>query len=67
MASRDEQLEQLKRYKHLRATKRVPADLAMAINTFIEQPLAMKMKVLNYLIKKRCNQLIEVVEEFYNG
>ena len=37
------------------------------INTFIEQPLAMKMKVLNYLIKKRCNRLIEVVEEFYNG
>ncbi len=39
----------------------------LIINTFIEQPLAMKMKVLNYLIKKRCNQLIEVVEEFYNG
>ena len=37
------------------------------INTFIEQPLAMRMKVLNYLIKKRCNRLIEVVEEFYNG
>ena len=34
----------------------------LIINTFIEQPLAMKMKVLNYLIKKRCNQLIEVVE-----
>ena len=39
----------------------------LIINTFIEQPLAMKMEVLNYLIKKRCNQLIEVVEEFYNG
>lgn len=39
----------------------------LVINTFVEQPIAMKMKVLNYLIKKRCNQLIEVVEEFYNG
>jgi len=37
------------------------------INTFNEQKPAMKMKVLNYLIKKRCNNLIEVVEEFYNG
>ena len=37
------------------------------INTFIEQPIAPRMKVLNYLIKKRYNQLIEVVEEFYNG
>ena len=37
------------------------------INNFIEQPIAPRMKVLNYLIKKRCNQLIEVVEEFYNG
>lgn len=39
----------------------------LVINTFMEQPLAPKMKVLNYLIKKRCNQLIEVVEEFYNA
>ena len=37
------------------------------INNYVEQPIAMRMKVLNYLIKKRCNQLIEVVEEFYNG
>ena len=37
------------------------------INTFKEQRIPMKMKVLNYLIKKRCNHLIEVVEEFYNG
>ena len=34
MATKEE-LEQLKRYKHLRATERVPADLAIAINTFI--------------------------------
>lgn len=38
----------------------------LIINTYDEQSLAPKMKVLNYLIKKRCNQLIEVVEEFYN-
>ena len=36
------------------------------INNFKSQKLPMKMKVLNYLIKKRCNNLIEVVEEFYN-
>ena len=39
----------------------------LIINTFMEQKPAMKMKVLNYLIKKRCNLLIECVEEFYNG
>ena len=37
------------------------------INTYNTQKLPMKMKVLNYLIKKRCKHLIEVVEEFYNG
>jgi hypothetical protein len=37
------------------------------INTYDEQKLPMKMKVLNYLIKKRCNNLIECVEEFYNA
>lgn len=36
------------------------------IDSFKTQKLPMKMKVLNYLIKKRCNNLIEVVEEFYN-
>lgn len=37
------------------------------INTFRDQPLNARSKVLNYLIKKRCNYLIENVEEFYNG
>jgi len=37
------------------------------INSYNEQKVAMKMRVLNYLIKKRCNLLIEVAEEFYNG
>ena len=37
------------------------------IKEFIEQKPAHRMKVLNYLIKKRCRNLIESVEEFYNG
>ena len=37
------------------------------INTFNETKPAPRMKVLTYLINKRCNQLIECVEEFYNG
>lgn len=37
------------------------------INNYNEQKLPMRMKVLNYLIKKRCKLLIEVVEEFYNN
>tara|TARA_R110000796_G_scaffold59849_3_gene138196 strand:+ start:4857 stop:5720 length:864 start_codon:yes stop_codon:yes gene_type:complete len=35
------------------------------IHTFETQKPAMKMRVLNYLIKKRCKLLIECVEEFY--
>ncbi len=46
----------------------IPKDIYNNIvNTYDGQKTAMKMKVLNYLIKKRCNNLIEVVEEFYNG
>ena len=37
------------------------------INNFNGQSKTPNMKVLNYIIKKRCNHLIEVVEEFYNG
>ena len=37
------------------------------IQEYDSQIPAMRMKVLNYLIKKRCKNLIEVVEEFYNG
>ena len=37
------------------------------INNFNSQAKTPNMKILNYLIKKRCNHLIEVVEEFYNG
>ena len=56
------------RNKKLIDLTEIPEDIKLnIINTFIEQPIAPNMKVLNYLIKKRCNQLIEVVEEFYNG
>ena len=37
------------------------------IKEYIEQKPAHRMKVLNYLIKKRCRNLIESVEEFYSG
>lgn len=37
------------------------------INKFNNTKKPMQMKVLNYLIKKRCSQLIECVEEFYNN
>ncbi len=37
------------------------------IKEFIEQKPTHRTKVLNYLIKKRCRNLIETVEEFYNG
>ena len=39
----------------------------MIINTFNDSKKPMQMKALNYLIKKRCNLLIESVEEFYNN
>lgn len=35
------------------------------INTYESTKAVHKMKVLNYLIKKRCKMLIECVEEFY--
>ena len=56
------------RNKKLIDLTEIPEEIQESIiNNYVEQPIAMRMKVLNYLIKKRCNQLIEVVEEFYNG
>ena len=56
------------RNKRLIDLNEIPEDIYNNIvNTYDNQKPAMKMKVLNYLIKKRCNNLIEVVEEFYNG
>ena len=55
-------------HKKLIDLNEIPEDIYNnIINTYDGQKPAMKMKVLNYLIKKRCNNLIEVVEEFYNG
>ena len=56
------------RNKKLIDLTEIPDDIQETIiNTFENQKVPMKMKVLNYLIKKRCNLLIEVAEEFYNG
>ena len=56
------------RNKKLIDLNEIPEDIYNnIINNFVEQKPAPKMKVLNYLIKKRCNNLIESVEEFYNG
>ena len=47
---------------------KIPEDIySNIVQEYNSQKPAMKMKVLNYLIKKRCKNLIEVVEEFYNG
>ena len=46
----------------------IPESLSKSIiNNFNDMKKPMQMKVLNYLIKKRCNLLIECVEEFYNN
>jgi len=46
----------------------IPENLSKSIiNNFNDMKKPMQMKVLNYLIKKRCNLLIECVEEFYNN
>ena len=56
------------RNKKLIDLTEIPDDIQTTIiNTYENQKVPMKMKVLNYLIKKRCNLLIEVAEEFYNG
>lgn len=54
------------RNKKLIDLSEMPDDLrASIINTYENTKAAHKMKVLNYLIKKRCKMLIECVEEFY--
>lgn len=56
------------RNKKLIDLTEVPEELkSQILTTYEEQKVPMKMKVLNYLIKKRCNHLIDVTEEFYNG
>tara|TARA_B100000131_G_scaffold297213_1_gene315746 strand:+ start:876 stop:1733 length:858 start_codon:yes stop_codon:yes gene_type:complete len=56
------------RNKKLIDLAEIPEDIQESIiNNFNSQSIAPRLKVLNYLIKKRCNYLIENVEEFYNG
>jgi len=56
------------RNKTLIDLNEIPENLSTSIiNKFNNTKKPMQMKVLNYLIKKRCNQLIECVEEFYNN
>jgi|TARA_B110000908_G_scaffold18578_1_gene20881 hypothetical protein len=56
------------RNKKLIDLTEVPEQLKeVIINTHEGAKVPPKMKVLNYLIKKRCTHLIEVAEEFYNG
>ena len=56
------------RNKTLIDLTQIPENISTSIiNKFNNTKKPMQMKVLNYLIKKRCNQLIECVEEFYNN
>ena len=56
------------RNKTLMDLEEIPESIQETIiNKYDNQKLPMKMKVLNYLIKNRCSNLIECVEEFYNA
>ena len=64
----EETYRNYQRNKTLIDLNEIPEDIYNnVINIFNEQIPAPRMKVLNYLIKKRCTNLIESVEEFYNG
>ena len=62
--SREEELEQLKRYKHLKATERVPADLAVAINTFIEQAVITGEYELDSMPPEYMENLLKTVAKY---
>ena len=54
------------RNKKLIDLSEIPEDIKQnIINIYDNTQAASKLKVLNYLIKKRCKMLIESVEEFY--
>ena len=62
----DDTYRNYQRNKTLIDLTEIPNDVReKIINTFEEAKVPMKMKVLNYLIKKRCKLLIDSVEEFY--
>jgi len=64
----EETYRNYQRNKTLIDLTKIPESIQESIiNTYDNQKLPMRMKVLNYLIKKRCNNLIECVEEFYNA
>ena len=64
----EEYFRNYQRNKKLIDLTQIPEEYQTSIiNKYDNQKLPMKMKVLNYLIKKRCNLLIECVEEFYNN
>ena len=64
----EEVFRNYQRNKTLIDLNEIPNDIYNNIvNKFNEQKPAHRMKILNYLIKKRCKHLIESVEEFYNG
>lgn len=61
-----EQLRNFQRNRKLIDLSECPEDVKREIiNTYENVKPAPKMKVLNYLVKKRLKQLIECVEEFY--
>ena len=46
----------------------IPEDIQEnIIGVYNDYKLPMKMKILNFLIKKRCKHLIEDIEDFHNG
>ena len=64
----EETYRNYQRNKTLIDLTKIPESIQESIiNKYDNQKLPMRMKVLNYLIKKRCNNLIESVEEFYNA
>jgi len=64
----DEIKRNYQRNKKLIDLTEIPSDVVeKIIYNYDNQKVAPKMKVLNYLIKKRCKQLIDCVEEFYNA
>ncbi len=64
----DELYRNYQRNKTLIDLTEIPESISESIiNTFNNSKKPMQMKALNYLIKKRCNLLIECVEEFYNN
>jgi len=63
-----EEFRNFQRNKTLIDLHDIPSDRFQSIiDNYNNQKPAMRMKVLNYLVKNRCNNLIESVEEFYNG